>query len=153
MFKLADALLCELGPVRSPVDLSLSPEYRRGHDALYGGLNHGRIDTEQLPDMLAALPLPRWPVGRIVLAADVSRWLRSDVPCSAERLLCPVYGRAKSAFSVHPGSAVLLRRGAGDGPHIVDSAAGYGPAGTGRQRHRSHRRRPVESLPFVLMGS
>ncbi|MCA2230012.1 transposase [Nonomuraea aurantiaca] len=48
LFELADALLCEPGPVRSPVDLSLSPEYRRGHGALYGGLSHGRTDVEQL---------------------------------------------------------------------------------------------------------
>ncbi|WP_336213106.1 hypothetical protein [Nonomuraea sp. LPB2021202275-12-8] len=30
LFELADALLCEPGPVHSPVDLTLSPEYRRG---------------------------------------------------------------------------------------------------------------------------
>ncbi|GAA4958372.1 hypothetical protein HD597_000534 [Nonomuraea thailandensis] len=83
LFELADALLCEPGPVRSPVDLTLSPEYRRGHGALYGGLNHGRIDTEQLREVLAGLPLPRWPDGRIVLAVDVSAWLRSDATCLA----------------------------------------------------------------------
>ena len=35
LFELTDALLCAPGPVRSPVDLTLSPEYRRGHGALY----------------------------------------------------------------------------------------------------------------------
>jgi hypothetical protein len=33
-FELTDALLCADGPVRSPVDLSLAPEHRRGHGAL-----------------------------------------------------------------------------------------------------------------------
>ncbi|GGT47766.1 hypothetical protein GCM10010176_107930 [Nonomuraea spiralis] len=103
LFELAEALLCEPGPVHSPVDLSLSPEYRRGHGALYGGLNHGRIDADQLRQVLAGLPLPRWPDGRIVLAVDVSPWLRSDAACSAERLFCHVYGRAKSASQFIPG--------------------------------------------------
>ncbi|MEQ4726077.1 transposase [Nonomuraea sp. B19D2] len=53
LFELTDALLCEPGPVHSPVNLTLSPEYRRGHGALYSGLNHGRIDVEQLREVLA----------------------------------------------------------------------------------------------------
>ncbi|MEV0351498.1 transposase [Nonomuraea sp. NPDC050680] len=58
---------------------------------------------ERLREVLAELPLPRWPDGRIVLAVDVSPWLRSDAPCSAERLFCHVYGRAKSASQFIPG--------------------------------------------------
>ncbi|MBE1582205.1 transposase [Nonomuraea angiospora] len=61
LFELADALLCEWGPVHSPVNPTLSPEYRRGHGALYGSLNHGRINVQQLREVLASLPLPRWP--------------------------------------------------------------------------------------------
>ncbi|MEU6714520.1 transposase [Nonomuraea sp. NPDC046802] len=76
---------------------------RRGHGALYGGRDHGRIDVEQLPDVLAGLPLPRRPDGRIVLAVDVSPRLRSDAPCSTERLFCHAYGRAKSASQFIPG--------------------------------------------------
>ncbi|MEV0611732.1 transposase [Nonomuraea sp. NPDC050404] len=34
---------------------------------------------------------------------EVSPWLRTDAPCSAERLLCHVYGRAKSASQFIPG--------------------------------------------------
>ncbi|MFI0424898.1 transposase [Spongiactinospora sp. 9N601] len=95
LFELTDVLLCAPGPVRSPVGLTLSPEYRRGHGALYSGLSHGRIDVEHLCNVLARLPLPRWPEGRLVPAVDVSPWLRSDAACSAERLCCPVHGRAK----------------------------------------------------------
>ena len=74
-FELTEALLCADGPVRSLVDLSLAPEHRRGHGALYDGLNHGSIEIARLRHGLAGLPLPR--VGdRIVLAADVSPWLR-----------------------------------------------------------------------------
>ena len=86
-FELTDALLCADGPVRSLVDLSLAPEHRRGHGALYDGLNHGSIEIARLRHSVAGLPLPR--VGeRIVLAADVSPWLRPDAETSPQRL-CP----------------------------------------------------------------
>jgi hypothetical protein len=45
LFEPADAVLCADGAVKSPVDLTLLPEHHRGHGAMYGGLNHGRIDT------------------------------------------------------------------------------------------------------------
>src|SRR5688500_16934884 len=78
LFELSDALLCADGPVRTLVELSLAPEHRRGHGALYGGLNRGRIDLSRLRRALAGLPLPRAEEGRLVLAVDVSNWLRPD---------------------------------------------------------------------------
>lgn len=59
LFELTGALLCANGPVKSPVDLTLLPEHRCGHGALYGGLNRGRIDTGRLRTALAGLPLER----------------------------------------------------------------------------------------------
>ncbi|MFI6937434.1 transposase [Streptomyces sp. NPDC050287] len=44
--------------------------------ALHGRLNQGRIDFARLRRALASIPLPRAADGRIVLAADVSPWLR-----------------------------------------------------------------------------
>ncbi|GHE09694.1 hypothetical protein GCM10010339_62950 [Streptomyces alanosinicus] len=41
-FELADALLCADGPVRTPVELSLTAEHRRGYGSLYAALNRGR---------------------------------------------------------------------------------------------------------------
>ncbi|MFD0167036.1 transposase [Streptomyces decoyicus] len=99
LFELTDAVPCADGAVKSPVDLTLLPEHRRGHGAMYGGLNHGRIDVDRMRALLAGLSLPRSHGGRLVLAVDVSPWLRSDAPCSAERLFCHVYGRAKTACS------------------------------------------------------
>jgi hypothetical protein len=64
------------GPVKTLVDLSLAPEHRRGHGSLHGGLNHGRIDVARLRRVLAGLPLPKAADGRLVLAVDVSPWLR-----------------------------------------------------------------------------
>jgi hypothetical protein len=90
LFELADAVLCAPGAVHSAVELALVPEHRRGHGAMYDGLNQGRIEADRLRQVLAGLPLPRFPDGRLVLAVDVSPWLRSDAPCSPERLFCHV---------------------------------------------------------------
>jgi len=95
LFELAEAVLCADGPVRSLVELSLVPEHRRGHGGLYGGINGGRIEVGRLRAALASVPLPRAADGRLVLAVDVSPWLRPDAPTSAERLFCHIYGRGK----------------------------------------------------------
>jgi hypothetical protein len=102
-FELTEALLCADGPVRSLVDLSLAPEHRRGHGALYDGLNHGSIEIARLRGgVVAGLPLPR--VGdRIVLAVDVSPWLRPDAETSPARLFCHVHGRARGNAQMIPG--------------------------------------------------
>lgn len=76
LFELTDAMLCADGPVRTPVDLTLLAEHRRGHGALYPALNHGRIDVARLRRTLAALPQPKAADDRLVLAVDVSNWLR-----------------------------------------------------------------------------
>src|SRR5216110_919880 len=68
LFELADAVLCAGGPVRVLAGLSLAPEHRRGHGALYDAVNAGRVDVARLRRSLAALPLPAWPDGRIRLA-------------------------------------------------------------------------------------
>ncbi|WP_370626748.1 transposase, partial [Streptomyces sp. NBRC 110035] len=93
LFELTDAMLCENGPVTSPVDLTLVAEHRRGHGALYDALNCGRIEESRLRRALAVLPQPKAADNRLVLAVDVSNWLRSDAPTSADRLFCHVYGR------------------------------------------------------------
>nr|WP_170047192.1 hypothetical protein [Couchioplanes caeruleus] len=47
MFELTDAVLCVDGPVKALVDLMLTAEHRRGHGAMYDGLNRGRIDVDR----------------------------------------------------------------------------------------------------------
>ena len=85
LFELTDAMLCENGPVTSPVDLTLLSEHRRGHGELYDALNCGRIDVDGLRQALAVLPQPKAADSRLVLAVDVSNWLRPDAPCSPDR--------------------------------------------------------------------
>ena len=96
-------VLCAEGPVTSLVELTLLAEHRRGHGAMYDALNQGRVDPQRLRRALAALPLPRAADGRIVLAVDVSPWLRPDAPTSADRLFCHVHGRGKGNAQMIPG--------------------------------------------------
>jgi hypothetical protein len=101
--ELADAVLCADGPVKTLAGLSLAPEHARGHGALYDAVNHGRIDIARLRRSLAGLPLPRAADGRLMLAADVSNWLRPGAATSPERLFCHVYGRGKGQAQMIPG--------------------------------------------------
>ena len=129
VFELCDAMLCEDGPMTSPVDLTPLAEHRRGHGALYDALNCGRMDVGGPRKALAMLPQPKAADGRPVLAVDVSPWLLPDAPCSPDRLFCHVYGRSgRSSEPVHSRLAVLVRRCAGDRPHVVVPASGRGPS-------------------------
>jgi len=103
LFEVTDALLCTDGPVKSLVDLVLAPEHRRGHGGMYDGLNSGHIEVKRVRRTLAGLRLPRAGGDRIVLAVDVSPWLRPDASTSPDRLFCHTYGRAKSTAQLIPG--------------------------------------------------
>lgn len=70
---------------------------------MYDALNHGSIDVESLRRCLAGLPLPRAADGRLVLAVDVSPWLRLDGNCSPQRSFCHTYGRGKDEHRMIPG--------------------------------------------------
>jgi hypothetical protein len=102
LFELTDAVLCTDGPVTSLVELSLLAEHRRGHGAMYDALAAGRVEPERLRRTVASLPLPTVG-GRIVLAVDVSPWLRPDAPTSPDRLFCHVHGRGKGQAQMIPG--------------------------------------------------
>jgi len=70
LFDLADAVLCPDRPVRSLVQLSLEPEFRRGHGALYDALPAGQVDDERLFSLLtAALP-------SLVDGPEAGAWIR-----------------------------------------------------------------------------
>src|SRR5262250_3282018 len=103
LFELTDAVLCAGGPVKTLAGLSLAPEHRRGHGALYDAVNRGRIEIARLRRSLAGLPLPRAADGRLMLAVDVSNWLRPGAATSPQRLFCHVYGRGKGQAQMIPG--------------------------------------------------
>ncbi len=103
MSELTDAVLCADGPVGTLAGLSLAPEHRRAHGALYDAVNQGRISIGPLRRAVAGLPLPRAADGRLVLAADVSNWLRPGAATSPGPLFCHVYGRGKGQAQMIPG--------------------------------------------------
>ncbi len=103
LFELTDAVLCADGPVRPLVELSLVGEHRRGHGGLYDALAAGRVEVARLRRALAAVPLPRAADGRLVLAADITCWLRPDAHTSPQRILCHTYGRGKDQHIPVPG--------------------------------------------------
>lgn len=103
LFELADAVLCGDGSVRSLAELSLVGEHRRGHGGLYAAVARGGIDTGRLRRALATVPLPRAVDGRLVLAVDITCWLRLAAHASPQRILCPTYGRGKDQHISVPG--------------------------------------------------
>jgi len=103
LFELADAVLCRPGRVHMLAELSLEPECRRGHGAVYDAVNCGQVQFARLRRALAGLLLPAWDDGRIRLAADVSNWLRPDAETSPERLFCHCYARGKGNAQMIPG--------------------------------------------------
>jgi len=103
LFEVADAVACSPGRVTDLARLSLAPEFRRGHGALYDALNAGHAGFARLRRAVAGLPLPAWPDGGIRLAVDVSSWLRPDAEASPGRLFCHVHGRGRNAGQVVAG--------------------------------------------------
>jgi hypothetical protein len=103
LFELSDAVLCAPGPVTSLVELSLAAEHRRGHGALYDSLNQGRIDIGRFRNVVARQRIPRGKDGRIMLAIDVSHWLRPDANTSPKRLFCHTYARGRGQAQMIPG--------------------------------------------------
>lgn len=93
LFELPEAMLCADGPVRSPAELSLVGEHRRGHGSVYAALARGEVDTEGPRRALAATPLPRAADGRLVLTVDITAWLRPEAHTCPQRILCHTYGR------------------------------------------------------------
>lgn len=150
LFELTDALLCADGPVKTPVDLTLTAEHRRGHGAMYEALNSGTVNVPRLRQVLAGLPQPEAADGPLVLAVDVTHWLRPDVPTSADRLFCHVYGRSgRSSDQFVPGwpysFVAALEAGRTSWCQILD-ALRLGPADDVAKVTAAQVRRVVEDL-------
>jgi hypothetical protein len=66
--EVCDAVLCEQDRVHMAAELSLEPECRRGHGAVYKALNRRQVQVARLRWALATVPLRAWHDGRIRLA-------------------------------------------------------------------------------------
>jgi hypothetical protein len=81
LMDLGDTLLCAEAFPSLP-HLSLEPAHRRGWGSAYAALASGRIQVEQLRDLLAGC-LPD--ADPLVFAVDVTTWPRCDAECSPQR--------------------------------------------------------------------
>jgi hypothetical protein len=107
LFELVDAMPSTDGPVKPLVELSLAAEHRRGHSSLYDAVNNGVADLARLRVGIGALPVPRAADGWIVLAVDVSNWLRPDAATSPERLFCHV-PRTRQTYIPSSGRVLMI---------------------------------------------
>jgi hypothetical protein len=103
LFEACDAVLCRPERVHMLAELSLEPECRRGHGAVYDAVSCGQVQVARLRRALAGLPLPARGDGRIRLAVDVSSWLRPDAQASPGRLFCHCYARGRGNAQLIPG--------------------------------------------------
>lgn len=107
LFELADAVAGGHGRVTDLAHLSLDACHRRGHGGLYDGINAGRLDAARLGRLIASGPIPTITGSdgkpRIVLAVDVSNWLRPDAATSPGRSFCHTYARGRGQAQMIPG--------------------------------------------------
>lgn len=85
LFELADTVAARPDRVDSVPALSLEPEFRRGHGALYAALSNGRIEMPRLRKLLLDTVGPGRG-GLLWFAGDVSNMPRPDAGTSPERL-------------------------------------------------------------------
>lgn len=90
--EVTDAMLCADGPVRSPAELSVEPEFRRGHGSVYDALACGRIDTARLRRLQVAV-MPAAAAGDpLMFGIDVTPLARPDALFADEMVMVQVRG-------------------------------------------------------------
>jgi hypothetical protein len=115
LFELVDAVVCADHAVSSLVELSLEPEFRRGHGALYDALAAGGIDEGALADLLVQVlpmsgpprrPLPEDacgdPAADLAGLADVLAALPPDQAAAVGEAVLPRGGRLRFAIDGTP---------------------------------------------------
>lgn len=101
LFELSDALLCAAGPVISPVELSMEPEFGRGHGSVYDALHAGRIETARLRRVLTGAIRAPGPGEPLMFGIDVSPLARPS--CRYVEDLSMVQVRAVGGNQFVPG--------------------------------------------------
>ncbi|WP_239331533.1 transposase [Frankia sp. CiP3] len=111
---LADAMLCTRGPVLSPAELSLEPEFDRGYGSAYEGLAEGRVEEVAFRRLLAGRIAPARPAEPLMFAADTTALPRPDAAYADERTM--VLSRRTGGDVVLPGwnYSILVGVGWGD---------------------------------------
>jgi hypothetical protein len=92
LFELADAVLCADGPVRSPAELSVEPEFRRGHGSVYDALAGGQIDMDRLRRLQVAAMPPAAAGDPLMFGIDVTPLPRPDALFADDMVMVQVRG-------------------------------------------------------------
>jgi hypothetical protein len=98
LFELSDAMLCTQGRVTSPVELSLEPEFRRGHGSVYAALGRGRLDEAALRRLLVGQVAPARPGEPLMFAIDTTSLARPDATYAEQRTMVQVRGKGGDVF-------------------------------------------------------
>lgn len=98
LFEAMDAMLCAHGPVRSPVELSVEPEFRRGHGSVYDALARGTIDTARLRRVLVGSVAASRPGEPLLFAVDTTPLPRPDAEFADERVMVQVRGKGGDVY-------------------------------------------------------
>jgi hypothetical protein len=119
LFELTGAVLSTDGPVTSLPELSLATVHSSGHGALYDSISEGRTDIGRFRNIIARQQILRCDDDRIVLAIDVSNWLRPDANTSPDRSFCHTYARRKGHVEMIP-AGPTRSWSPSNRPHILD---------------------------------
>jgi DDE superfamily endonuclease len=98
LFELTDAMLCAQGRVCSPVELSLEPEFRRGHGSLYAALAKGHIDHVALRRLLVSRVAPARKGEPLMFAIDTTPLARPDAQFADSRTMVQIRGKGGDVF-------------------------------------------------------
>ncbi len=113
LFELGDAVLCAQGPVRSVAELSLEPEFTRGHGSAYDALACGAVDADRLRRLLAARVAPARTGEPLMFAVDTTALPRPDAAYAESRTMVQVRGKGGDVFL--PGWSYSIVAGVGWG--------------------------------------
>jgi hypothetical protein len=98
LFELTDAMLCAQGPVASPVELSMEPEFCRGHGSVYAALARGCVEQSVLCRLLAGLVAPPRPGEPLMFAVDTTSLARPDAVYADQLTMVQVRGKGGDVF-------------------------------------------------------
>jgi hypothetical protein len=91
-------MLCTSGPVRSPVELSLEPEFNRKHSSVYDALHHGRVAVDRLRRALVARTAAARQGEPLMFAIDTTPLARPDARFADQRTMVMVRGKGPDVF-------------------------------------------------------
>lgn len=117
LFELTDAVVCRPGRVESLPELSLEPEFRRGHGSVYAALTVGGIDVQRLRRLLLGT-VPQGRDGLVWVAGDVSAWPRPAAVTSPQRLA--IYDKSARSTTGRPVTSGW--------PYLMLAALEWGPS-------------------------